>query len=85
VDVHARPGDECLYAEEKGRPMAFGLDVDTLCGQLLCRIADPGPGTNYAVVVPKVADDVHLARCEGRRSCARCITPARHTVVCLQW
>jgi hypothetical protein len=55
VDVYARRGGECLYAEAKGRTAAIGLDVDTLYGQLLRRMADPGPGTRYAVVVPTAA------------------------------
>lgn len=55
VDVWARRGDERLYAEAKGRTAAIGLDVDTLYGQLLRRMADPGANTRYAVVVPTAA------------------------------
>jgi hypothetical protein len=55
VDVCARRGDERLYAEAKGRTAAVGLDVDTLYGQLLRRMADPGAGARYAVVVPTAA------------------------------
>lgn len=55
VDVYARRGDECLYAEAKGRTSAVGLDVDTLYGQLLRRMSDPGARTRYAVVVPTLA------------------------------
>jgi hypothetical protein len=55
VDVCARCGDERLYAEAKGRTAAIGLDVDTLYGQLLRRMADPGAGARYAVVVPPAA------------------------------
>jgi len=55
VDVCARRGDERLYAEAKGRSEAIGLDVDTLYGQLLRRMADPGAGARYAVVVPTAA------------------------------
>lgn len=32
------------------RTTAIGLDVDALYGQLFRRMADPGPGTRYAVV-----------------------------------
>jgi hypothetical protein len=55
VDVCARRGDERMYAEAKGRTAAIGLDVDTLYGQLLRRMADPSAGARYAVVVPTVA------------------------------
>ena len=55
VDVCARRGDERLYAEAKGRTAAIGLDVDALYGQLLRRMADPGAGARYAVVVPTAA------------------------------
>ena len=55
VDVYARRGDERLYAEAKGRTAAIGLDVDTLYGQLLRRMADPAAGARYAVVVPTAA------------------------------
>lgn len=55
VDVYARRGDECLYAEAKGRTAAIGLDVDTLYGQLLRRMTDPDSGARYAVVVPTPA------------------------------
>jgi hypothetical protein len=34
---------------------AIGLDVDTLYGQLLRRMADPAAGARYAVVVPAAA------------------------------
>jgi hypothetical protein len=51
----ARRGDERLYAEAKGRTAAIGLDVDTPYGQLLRRMADPGAGARYAVVVPTAA------------------------------
>jgi len=55
VDVYARRGDERLYAEAKGRTAAMGLDVDTLYGQLLRRMADPGSGARYGVVVTTAA------------------------------
>jgi 16S rRNA G966 N2-methylase RsmD len=55
VDVFARRGDESLYAEAKGRSAAIGLDVDTLYGQLLRRMGDPGANARYAVVVPATA------------------------------
>jgi hypothetical protein len=55
VDVYARRGDELLYAEAKGRTEAIGLDVDTMYGQLLRRMASPAPTTRYAVVVPTAA------------------------------
>jgi hypothetical protein len=60
VDVCARRGDERLYAEAKGRTAAIGLDVDTLYGQLLRRMADPGTGARYAVVVPTAAAQAAL-------------------------
>lgn len=59
VDVCARRGEESLYAEAKGRTAAPGLDVDTLYGQLLRRMGDPGADARYAVVVPTAA--VHAA------------------------
>lgn len=59
VDVCAQRGDERLYAEAKGRTAAIGLDVDTLYGQLLRRMRDPGADARYAVVVPATA--VHAA------------------------
>ena len=52
VDVYARRGDERLYAKANGWTAAIGLDVDTLYGKLLRRMADTGPDTRYAVVVP---------------------------------
>jgi hypothetical protein len=55
MDVCARRGDERLYAEAKGRTEATGLDVDTLYGQLLRRMADPDARARYAVVVPTAA------------------------------
>jgi hypothetical protein len=55
VDVFARRGDESLYAEAKGRSAAIGLDVDTLYGQLLRRMGDPGASARCAVVVPATA------------------------------
>jgi hypothetical protein len=55
VDVYAERGSERLYGEAKGRTAAIGLDVDTLYGQLLRRMANPCPGVTYAVVVPTAA------------------------------
>src|SRR5258708_13465801 len=55
VDVYAERGDDKLYAEGKGRTAAIGLDVDTLYGQLLRRMKDPGTSAQYAVVVPTAA------------------------------
>jgi hypothetical protein len=55
VDVYAERGPERLYAEAKGRTAAMGLDVDTMYGQLLRRMKDPGGGARYAVVVPTAA------------------------------
>jgi hypothetical protein len=52
VDVYARRGAERLYAEAKGQTAAIGLDADTMYGQLLRRMKDPGSGARYAVVVP---------------------------------
>ena len=60
IDVCARRGDERLYAEAKGRTTAIGLDVGTLYGQLLRRMADPGTGARYAVVVPTAALEAAL-------------------------
>jgi hypothetical protein len=84
VDVCARRGDERLYAEAKGRTAAIGLDVDTLYGQLLRRIADPGectrdsergqqgPRVNYGVLpLSQGAGGVlHQANDQPRRPCA---------------
>jgi hypothetical protein len=52
-DVLAEREGQRLYAEAKGRTAAIGLDVDTLCGQLLRRmpIAED-PLAAFAVVVP---------------------------------
>src|SRR6185437_13004673 len=55
VDVCAQRGDERLYAEAKGRTSSVGLDIDTLHGQLLRRMSDPGTSARYAVVVPTAA------------------------------
>lgn len=55
TDVYAERGQDKLYAEAKGRTAAIGLDVDTLYGQLLRRMKDPGPAARYAVVVPTAA------------------------------
>ena len=55
ADIRAERGDELLYAEAKGRTRSPGLDVDTLYGQLLRRMRDPGPRARYAVVVPTAA------------------------------
>lgn len=52
ADVYAERGQDKLYAEAKGRTAAIGLDVDTLYGQLLRRMTDPGSAARYAVVVP---------------------------------
>jgi len=55
VDVYAGRGEEKPYAEARGRTAAIGLDVDTLYGQLLRRMKDPGTTARYAVVVPTAA------------------------------
>ena len=55
ADVYARRGDQVLCAEAKGRTSSPGLDVDTLYGQLLRRMADPGTTARYAVIVPTAA------------------------------
>jgi hypothetical protein len=55
VDVYAERGQEKLYAEAKGRTAAIGLDVDTLNGQLLRWMKDPGSAARYAVVLPAAA------------------------------
>ena len=60
ADVYAERGGEKLYAEAKGRTAATGLDVDTLYGQLLRRMNDPGTTTRYAVVVPAAAVNAAL-------------------------
>ena len=51
ADVVAERGDERLIVEAKGVTTAPGLDVDTLYGQLLRRMARPA--TRYALVVPE--------------------------------
>jgi hypothetical protein len=55
ADVFAERGYEKIYAEAKGRTAAIGLDMDTLYGQVLRRMADPGVGARYAIVVPTTA------------------------------
>ena len=56
VDVVADRGNQCPYAEAKGRTAAMGLDVDTLYGQLLRRMPADLVGTAvFAVVVPDSA------------------------------
>lgn len=57
VDVVAQKGAHRIFAEAKGRPVAMGLDVDTMFGQLLRRMPQerPGPDTRSAVVVPTEA------------------------------
>jgi hypothetical protein len=55
ADVYAERWPDKLYAEAKGRTAAIGLDVDTLYGQLLRRMKDPGSAAQYVVVVPTVA------------------------------
>jgi hypothetical protein len=55
MDICGWRGDERLYAEAKGRTAAIGLDVDTLYGQLLRRMADPAADARYAVVIPTAA------------------------------
>jgi len=55
IDVLATRDGQRLVAEVKGRTNEPGLDVDTMYGQLLRRMA-PGqvaPATRYAVVVPE--------------------------------
>lgn len=52
ADVVAERGSERLVAEAKGKTSESGLDVDTLYGQLLRRMA-PSAETRYAVVVPE--------------------------------
>lgn len=52
-DLVARRGEQVLYAEAKGRTSDPGLDVDTMYGQLLRRVAFGGePNVRFAVVVP---------------------------------
>jgi hypothetical protein len=46
VDVYAERGQDKLYAEAMGQTAAIGLDVDTLYGQLLRRMKDPGANDN---------------------------------------
>ncbi len=52
ADVVAERGDERLVAEAKGLTSEPGLDVDTLYGQLLRRMADSPRATRLGVVVP---------------------------------
>ena len=55
VDVLAERAGERLLAEAKGRTASPGLDVDTMYGQLLRRMAPPDEHVRYAVVVPDSA------------------------------
>ena len=52
MDVVAERNGQRLVAEVKGRTGSPGLDVDTLFGQLLRRMAGGDDSTRYAVVVP---------------------------------
>lgn len=52
VDVLAQRGAERIVAEVKGHTTSPGLDVDTLYGQLLRRMAGRQEATRYAVAVP---------------------------------
>jgi predicted RecB family endonuclease len=51
MDVVAERNGQRLVAEVKGRTGSPGLDVDTLFGQLLRRMAGGDDSTRYAVVV----------------------------------
>ena len=53
--VASKPSGHRVYAEAKGRTAAPGLDVDTMFGQLLRRMASDDPAIRYAVVVPEGA------------------------------
>lgn len=56
VDVVATKDGATIYAEAKGRTTSPGLDVDTMYGQSLRRMAEePASHVRYAVVVPDVA------------------------------
>src|SRR5258708_760439 len=55
VEVYGESEADKLYDEGNGRTAAIGLDVDTLYGQLLRRMKDPGTSAQYAVVVPTAA------------------------------
>jgi hypothetical protein len=56
VDVVAERDNITLYAEAKGRTGDTGLDVDTLYGQLLCRMpAEPVGHIRLGVFVPTEA------------------------------
>lgn len=51
-DVVATRDDETIVAQAKGLTSGAGLDVDTMYGQLLRRMADYPAGARFAVVVP---------------------------------
>jgi hypothetical protein len=70
ADVYAERGPDKPYAEAKGRTAAIGLDVDTLYGQMLRRMKDPGSAARYVVVLPTV----------GLRR--PCVYPTGHASVC---
>ncbi len=54
ADVAAVREGERFVCEVKGKTSEVGLDVDTVYGQLLRRMADES-GTRYAIVVPSAA------------------------------
>jgi len=62
ADVYAERGVERLYAEAKGRTAAIGLDVDTLYGQLLRRMNNPGTTTRYRILRFTAVSDPCQAR-----------------------
>ena len=53
ADVVAERGQKTLVAEAKGVTASAGLDIDTLYGQLLRRMADVPGHAQFAVVVPE--------------------------------
>ncbi len=56
IDVAAERGDECLYAEAKGRTAAPRLDTDTAYGQPLWRMPPEEVGeARFGIIVPTEA------------------------------
>ncbi|MFG3056648.1 hypothetical protein ACGFZP_37615 [Kitasatospora sp. NPDC048239] len=52
TDLEAVRDGERIIAEAKGRTSEPGIDADIAYGQLLRRMAGPGAGVRYALVVP---------------------------------
>ncbi len=71
-DVVAVRDDHTIYAEAKGRTAAIGLDVDTMYGQVLRRMAVAADrSTRFGIVVPSEARAAALRVPKAVRSALR--------------